>query len=54
MNRKMLGGYSEWAGMGATVIALLLAAHIVQGKKWTQAHNYLGTSAVVLFLISRA
>jgi hypothetical protein len=54
MNRKTLSGYGDMAGWGASIIALLLAAHVVCGKKWIQAHNYLGMTAVVLFLISRA
>jgi hypothetical protein len=48
-----VGGYGDWAGKGALLIAALLAFGLVRGTGWTKAQNYLAGTAAVLYLISR-
>ncbi|GEM_PF-7007325 len=51
--RTAVGGYGDWAGKGAAVVAVALGVGLVRGKAWTQFHTALATAAAVLYLISR-
>jgi hypothetical protein len=51
--RTAAGGYGDWAGKGAAILAVALGVGLVRGKAWTQLHTALATTAAVMYLISR-